>query len=95
MSETFNRFVSMPRWSETVRLPGGGTAIVCHSGPRPRTRRACSCGCGRTATLRCDYPVPGKTGTRRYTCDAYLCRQCAVAAGPDLDYCPSHPPVPA
>ena len=73
----------MTRWSEVVRLEGGVTAIVCHSGPRPRSK-PCKC-CGTRSNLLCDYP----TGPRR-TCDAPLCRGCAVSRGPNVDYCPHH-----
>lgn len=65
---------------ETVRMPGGGVAIVCHRGPRrPR------CRCGRPATRQCDFPTaPGKT------CDKYLCAGCAMRQGRNHDYCPDH-----
>jgi hypothetical protein len=73
----------MPRWSEVVRLPGGGTAIVCYSGHRPRGVPCVAC--GRRSSLQCDYPVsPGKT------CDAYICTVCAKPQGPNRDYCPCH-----
>jgi hypothetical protein len=72
----------MPRWSEAVRLPGGGTAIVCFSGGR-----WCQCGCRRRATIQCDHPAPaGRSGT----CDRWLCRRCAVSVGPNRDHCPDH-----
>ncbi len=74
---------------EHVKLPGGGTAIVC--GPRPR-RRKCSNGyCCRWAERECDFPVQGR---KSGACDKPLCASCAVSIGPDLDYCPSHPREP-
>jgi hypothetical protein len=73
----------MPRWCEVVKMPGGGTAIVTHSGGR-----WCSCGCRRRATIQCDFPKPGR---KSGTCDAWLCRGCAVSVGPDRDHCPEHP----
>jgi hypothetical protein len=72
----------MPRWSERVKFPDGGTAIVCFSGGR-----WCSRGCRRRATLRCDFPQPGNKSS---SCDAWLCAGCAVHVGPDRDYCPHH-----
>jgi hypothetical protein len=72
----------MPRWSEWITLDDGTTAIVCGSGPRPRTK---PCKCGGWSTLLCDYPLsPGKT------CDAPLCRHCAVPMGRNRDWCPQH-----
>lgn len=47
-------------------------------------RRPCAI-CGRPSTLQCDYPA----GAGR-TCDAYLCRLCAVPQGNDVDWCKSH-----
>lgn len=75
----------MPRWGAVIRMPGGGVVFVDGSGPRPKVPR-CFCGCGRASSLQCDFPllVGG-------TCDRYLCRVCAVAVGPDRDYCPGHP----
>lgn len=66
---------------EYVRMPGGGVAIVCHSGQRWKR-----CACGTLAAVQCDYPAG-----RGRTCDRYLCRSCAVSVGPDRDYCPIHP----
>lgn len=70
------------RWSEWIRLEDGTTAIVCHSGRRPRSK---PCKCGNPSTLLCDYP------TADGTCDAPLCRSCAIRKGPNRDYCPNHP----
>jgi len=74
----------MPRYSEVVRMPDGSMAILCFSGRRP-VRHAC--GCGRQATIQCDYPRP-----EGGTCDAWLCRGCAVHVGRNRDYCPAHQP---
>jgi hypothetical protein len=73
----------MPRWAEWIRMPDGTVVHVSHSGPRPKAR-LCSCGCGRPATLQCDAPLLGGG-----TCDRYLCRNCGVSRGKDIDYCPS------
>ena len=87
----------MPRHSEIVRMPGGGTAIVCFSGRRPKTPPCACCGTGR-ATIQCDFPLEPPAQKRLIfgdekppkTCDAYLCRSCAVRVGRDRDYCPHH-----
>lgn len=64
----------------TVKLPGGGVAIVC--GPR---RKQNLCSCRAYAKLQCDWPKEGGG-----TCDKPICRSCARSAGPDTDYCPFH-----
>lgn len=70
---------------ETVRLPGGGAAIVCHRGRR-RVQRCWVPLCEDPATRQCDFPIgPGKT------CDRYLCAAHAVPQGGGRDYCPDHP----
>jgi hypothetical protein len=68
---------------ELIRFADGTTAWVRFAGPRPKPR-PCIC-CRRPSSLQCDYPL-----LHGGTCDAYLCRACGVAAGPDRDYCPSH-----
>lgn len=77
----------------TIELPGGGVGVVCSARPR---RRPCS-KCGQLGDRLCDFPIqpalPGLTSPPSRTCDKPLCRRCAVHAGPDLDYCPSHQPV--
>jgi hypothetical protein len=71
---------------EHVRLPGGGTAIVC--GPRRSHDR---CRCGRIATLACDWKMPKGTTVRKTgTCDKPLCERCTVSPAPDKDLCPTH-----
>lgn len=67
--------------TEVVRLPGGGVALVKLARPR---RRRCAL-CPAWATLQCDWPIGGGK-----TCDKHLCRDCAVVAGPDRDYCRGH-----
>lgn len=65
-----------------VKLPGGGTAIVC--GPRQRVPK-CKCGSGRGADLLCDWKTDeGKT------CDAKICEACATKPAEDKDLCPAH-----
>lgn len=65
-----------------VKMPGGGTAIVC--GGRRRHKH---CKCGRKATLLCDWKVKGK---RSGTCDAPLCVRCTHSPAPEKDLCPQH-----
>jgi hypothetical protein len=69
---------------ETVRLPGGGVAIVC--GGRHRPRKRCV-GCRmRAGDKLCDH-----TNSDGKTCDAPICAGCAFhIPGKDLDYCPVH-----
>ena len=67
---------------EHVKFPGGH-AIVCTRGKR--MPRKCYMNCGRWSSKLCDWPV----GKGR-TCDRPLCDTCAVAAGKDMDFCPSH-----
>ena len=56
-----------------------GNAIICTRGHRldPPPCRIC----GRPAPLLCDYPLAGQK-----TCDAPLCRDCAVEVGPDRHF---------
>lgn len=69
-----------------IKLPGGGVAIACTRGRRPRRTPDCSCCTQREGPLLCDFPIGnGKT------CDKPLCRDCARRVGPNRDYCPSHP----
>ncbi len=53
----------------TVKIPGGITAIVCGSRPRPKR-----CGCGARADLLCDW----KLGNGK-TCDKPICRDRLMA----------------
>lgn len=65
----------------TVKLPGGYTAIVC-TGRRGGASRMCSC--QRIATLVCDWPLEAGG-----TCDKNICTGCRrVVRG--LDICPFH-----
>lgn len=67
-----------------VTLPGGGSAIVCGRGLRPK---ACSV-CGRPSSKLCDFPLKGEKAGK--TCDRPLCDKCAVHRDPDTDFCPAH-----
>lgn len=69
-----------------VKLPGGGSAIVCTSERRHR----CDF-CHRWAEKRCDGPKV-RPGRKSKTCDAWLCRHCATSRpgqGDTVDLCPS------
>ena len=65
---------------------GGVHAIVCSSGGRGyRPHRCSECGRALSATLQCDWKVgEGKT------CDAWLCKLCALEVGPDKHLCRAH-----
>lgn len=64
-----------------VRLPDGGSAIVCTVGRHQR------CSCGARATLLCDWKVPAR---RSGTCDAQICEGCSHKPAPEKDLCPTH-----
>jgi hypothetical protein len=64
---------------DRVKLPGGGSAIVCST-----TKR---CKCGQRATLLCDWKVSTK---KSGTCDAPLCPRCATSPRPGKDLCAKH-----
>jgi hypothetical protein len=63
-----------------VRTSTGG-AVLC--GPKRIPRCAF---CHGVAGLECDFPT-----TPRKTCDKKICRGCAIAIGPNVDFCPDHP----
>lgn len=69
---------------QTIRLPGGQTAIVC--GARQRKRACSSCGRSVSDYKLCDFLVDPSGDT----CSRVLCVQCAIHREPDLDYCPRH-----
>lgn len=65
-----------------VKLPGGGTAIVCS---RTRTKRRKCYYCSKPAPFLCDH----KQGGAR--CDRPICGDHARALGNDVDWCKEHP----
>lgn len=67
---------------EHVTMPGGGSAIVCSSGKRPKC-----CKCGKPARLLCDWKTPGH---RNGTCDKPVCEACSTKPAPGKDLCPAH-----
>lgn len=65
-----------------MQLPNGDFAIVC--GGHAKTKY---CACGRTGDLLCDWKVKNK---KSGTCDAPICRKCALEVGPDKHLCKEH-----
>jgi len=66
-----------------MRMPDGGTAIVCGSFPQEKHCVVC----GTFATRLCDFKLPsGKT------CDAPMCDDHTHRMGPSTDFCPLHKP---
>lgn len=63
-------------------LKDGG--FIC--GTWSKRERAPRCACGRRSTLLCDGPREG--GDPMTTCDAPLCRRCAVTPAPGLAVLP-------
>lgn len=72
-----------------VKLPDGTTAIVCHDRSRQRKQQCSVCGLKVTNVKLCDF----RRTEQDATCDAVLCRACAVHQNPDTDYCPHHAKV--
>lgn len=66
-----------------VRLPGGGSAIVC--GPRGKAKKCKTC--GTRADFLCDWKVPERSSG---TCDEPVCGGCKVSPAKDKDLCPTH-----
>ena len=63
---------------------GGGFAIICSRGRKPRA--LCQePGCKNIHTKLCDWPGP-----HAGTCDRMLCDDHATSVGDDKDYCPAH-----
>lgn len=73
---------------ETVKLPGGVTAIVCSRGSRSSKPTICQFCQERPATKLCDQIINSE-GKKR-TCDAGICDKCAASGGQGIDYCPNH-----
>lgn len=71
-----------------VTLPDGVRMHVRMA--KPRRRRCCgtegTSPCPTPATIQCDAPTVGKSGT----CDAWCCDAHAREVGPDLHQCPYH-----
>jgi hypothetical protein len=69
-----------------VKLPGGGSAIVC--GPRGRTQKCAYC--AKSSVALCDAVVGKTLGGADITCDRPLCKDHARHVEPDEDFCPNH-----
>ena len=65
-----------------MQMPDGTVGIIC--GVRHKRQ---FCACGRESSLLCDWKVKGK---KSGTCDAPICEQHALEAGPDKHLCPQH-----
>lgn len=65
----------------------GAVGLMCSGRGRPKPRQCQFCGL-MNATLLCDGPPA--SSSRKRTCDAWLCRTCALNDGPDRDLCPRH-----
>jgi hypothetical protein len=68
---------------KTVKLPSGGTAIVCGV----RSKRQPCVSCGRPASNLCDWKVQERVSG---TCDAPVCDACTHSPAPEKDLCPDH-----
>ena len=73
-----------------IRDPCGFGAIVCTRGPVPKRKpdpppAPCDF-CPHPHSVLCDGPAP--EGSGRVTCDAKICRCCALHRGRNVDLCP-------
>lgn len=75
----------MPRRCLRMAVPGGGGVAFVTVDVRART---CACGTKTTDYVLCDWPLTGKKIGK--TCDAVLCKRCALHVGPNRDLCPAH-----
>ena len=69
---------------ETIRIPGGGIAIICNRGKRDQLCSICK---KRPVEFLCDWPI----GKGKKTCDKALCKLCARETGVNTHYCFVHP----
>jgi hypothetical protein len=71
---------------ESIKLPGGGGAIVCGGrAPAPRCQIR---GCRRGGEALCDHQLEGYRDGR--TCSVRICELHRTRTGPDTDLCPYH-----
>ena len=69
---------------ETVKLPGGGFAIVCGRGSRGRRARCRWC-VSRPGAFQCDWKLENARA-----CDKHLCAEHAFQVDDDKHLCPAH-----
>lgn len=68
----------------SVRMPGGGSAIVCTRGGG--LKRCSVAHCHKLGVRQCDFP----SKPDGLTCDRYLCREHTVSVRRGVDFCPEH-----
>ena len=68
-----------------VDLGNGNFAIACGGRGERRPKTCQFCRSGRPAALLCDWKTSGGA-----TCDAAICKQCALHVADDKDLCPRH-----
>jgi hypothetical protein len=69
-----------------IKIPGGGTAIICQGGQRPA-----SCACGKPTTKLCDWKVAPKRGDGPVKrCSVGICDEHTFSPAKDKDLCPEH-----
>ncbi len=68
----------------TVKMPGGGFAIICTRG-RGHVKRCSFEGCDQPGDRLCDWKAGGKT------CDKPICRRHGLRIAKDVDFCINHP----
>jgi hypothetical protein len=69
-----------------IKIPGGGTAIVCGRGPRQGLK---PCACGKPTTKLCDWKMPA-WGNRTRRCSVGICDEHTFSPAKDKDLCPTH-----
>jgi hypothetical protein len=75
----------------------GNTVTFVKTAPA-KARRCSNCGTSTRDIVLCDFVIEaapllfGQDRKPAKTCDAALCRRCAVHRSPDTDYCPQHAP---
>lgn len=72
----------------TVKLPGGGMAIICTRGQSRKLR--CS-SCSGVGNWLCDFPI--ERAGKATTCDRPICHRCTTRISGDRDLCRAHAPL--
>jgi hypothetical protein len=69
-----------------VKIPGGGSAIICQGGQRPKP-----CACGKPTTKLCDWKLGVAPGAKRIRrCSVGICDEHTFSPAKDKDFCPQH-----